>query len=74
MAVGNRLRTAREQQGLSIDDVAGAVRLRPTVLAAIEDEDFDACGGSVYARGHVQVIAGLLGLDPDDLVAEMRVE
>lgn len=73
MDVGHRLRMAREDQGISLEALADRVKLRPSVLTAIEDDDFSMCGGEVYARGHVQVIASLLGLDADELLAAMRV-
>jgi cytoskeleton protein RodZ len=74
MSVGNRLRIAREQRGLSLEAVADRTKLRRSIVMAIEDDDFGACGGDVYARGHVQVLAGVLGLDPDELIADMAAQ
>jgi cytoskeleton protein RodZ len=71
MSVGSQLRAAREQHGLSLEAVADRVKLRSSIVLAIEDNDFTACGGDVYARGHVHALASLLGLNPDELVAEM---
>jgi cytoskeleton protein RodZ len=68
MAVGSALRTAREQQGLSLEDVAARVKLRPSIIAALEIDDFTLCGGDVYARGHIRVVAQTLGLDPDEVI------
>lgn len=70
MPIGETISTARRARGRSVEDVATATRIRPGVLSAIEAEDFTACGGSVYARGHLRSIAGVLGLDAAALVAE----
>ena len=66
---GLRLRAAREQAGLSIADVATQLRLRSSVVEAIEREDFDALGAPVFARGYVDGYVRLLGL-PIDLVEQ----
>jgi transcriptional regulator with XRE-family HTH domain len=68
--IGAALAAAREARGLSVEDVAAATRIRASIVRAIEREDFDACGGDVYARGHLRVIAQLVGTDPRPLVEE----
>jgi cytoskeleton protein RodZ len=70
MSVGESLASARVERGLSVDDVSRSTRIRGTVIRAIENDDFDACGGAVYARGHVRSIAHVVGIDPEPLVAE----
>ena len=47
--LGAALAAAREQRGLSVEDVAAATRIRATIIRAIEADDFAACGGAVYA-------------------------
>jgi cytoskeletal protein RodZ len=69
VSLGSELRAAREAQGLSVDDVALATRIRATLIRAIEEDDFSHCGGAVYARGHVRSIARAVGLDPEPLLA-----
>jgi cytoskeletal protein RodZ len=56
--------------GLSLDDVSADTRIRASVIAAIENDDYGPCGGSVYARGHLRSIARVVGIDADPLVAE----
>lgn len=72
MSVGETLREARVRRGLSCADIADQVKLRASVVAAIEADDFSLCGGEVYARGHVRAIADMLGLDPDPLLSDLR--
>ncbi|MGN6472749.1 MAG: helix-turn-helix domain-containing protein [Mycobacteriales bacterium] len=70
MSVGETLSHARRNVGLSLDDVSADTRIRASVVAAIENDDFDPCGGVVYARGHIRSIARVLGIDADPLIAE----
>ena len=62
------LSAARAARGLSLDDLAQATKLRASILAAMEQDDFSHCGGVVYARGQLRAMAPVLGLDPEDLV------
>jgi cytoskeleton protein RodZ len=68
--LGAALAEARVQRGLSVEDVAAATRIRATIVRSIEADDFAACGGAVYARGHLRSIAQVVGADPKPLVAE----
>lgn len=53
-----------------MDDVAADTRIRATVISAIENDRFDLCGGTVYARGHIRSIARVVGADAATLIAE----
>jgi cytoskeletal protein RodZ len=55
---------------MSVDDVSSATRIRATLVRAIESDEFEPCGGAVYARGHLRNIARAVGIDPEPLVAE----
>ena len=68
MSAGSMIRTARDARGLSLEDLAHSTKLRASILAAMEDDDFSHCGGMVYARGQLRAIAPVLGLDPEALV------
>ena len=71
-AIGVRLRSAREAQGLAIEQVAARLRLMKRQVAAMESGDFAALGQPVFARGFVRNYAKVLGLDAQDLMAQMR--
>jgi cytoskeleton protein RodZ len=70
VSVGEELSRARQERRLSVEDIAADTRIRATLIHAIEADNFDPCGGSVYARGHIRSIARLVGLDPAPLLAE----
>jgi len=70
VSVGEDLARAREAHGMSVEDVSSATRIRAGLIRAIEADDFDPCGGAVYARGHLRSIARAIGVDPEPLVAD----
>ncbi len=70
MSIGKALSEARERSGLTTAQVSEATRIRSTLIAQIEGDDFSHCGGDVYARGHIRSIARVVGIDPAPLVAE----
>ncbi|HVE99046.1 MAG TPA: helix-turn-helix domain-containing protein [Mycobacteriales bacterium] len=70
MSVGAILAAAREDAGLTVDDVSRATRIRGALIRDIEADGVAASGGTVYARGHVRAIASYLRLDPAPLLAE----
>src|SRR5215207_441759 len=68
--IGAALTAARTARGLSVEDVAAATRIRASIIRSMEADDFGACGGTVYARGHLRTIAQVVGTDPRPLVEE----
>jgi Helix-turn-helix domain len=61
--IGPQFAAARAHLGLSVDALAERTRIRPHVIEAIEVDDFGACGGDFYARGHLRTLARVLGVD-----------
>jgi cytoskeletal protein RodZ len=74
VSVGETLSHARRTRGLSVDDISADTRIRASLIAAIEADNFLPCGGTVYARGHVRNIAKVLGLDDDAVIHDFDVE
>jgi cytoskeleton protein RodZ len=69
--IGAKLRETREEQALTIADVEARTRIRSRFLAALENNEFDALGGDVYARGFLRNYAIFLGLDPEPMLADL---
>src|SRR5258708_9377094 len=67
--IGPRLKTERERRGLSSQKAADELHLDGWVIDALEAENFDRIGPSVYARGHLRRYASLLGLPADEIMA-----
>ncbi|GGP93304.1 cytoskeletal protein RodZ [Actinomadura coerulea] len=70
MSIGETLAEERQRAGLSVTQVSLQTRIRETVVRGMEADDFSACGGNFYARGHIRSISRVIGIDPEPLVAE----
>ncbi len=70
MSIGETLADARRQAGLTVTQVADRTRIRETIIRGIEQDDFSACGGDFYTRGHIRSIASVVGIDPVPLIRE----
>src|ERR1035441_4358759 len=70
VSIGENLTAARRQAGLTITQVSQRTRVRETIIRGIERDDFSACGGDFYARGHIRAIARAAGADPEPLIRE----
>ena len=69
LATGPRLKAERERRGLSSQKAADELHLDGWVIDALEAENFERVGPSVYARGHLRRYAALLGLPADEIMA-----
>jgi len=69
--VGERLSQAREARGLSVDDVASALKLGPRQVAALEAGDWQSLPGNAFARGFVRNYARYLELEVGPLMAAL---
>ena len=70
MSIGDALARARSQAGLTVAQVSERTRIRETIIRGIEHDDFSACGGDFYARGHIRSIARAVGTDPEELIQQ----
>jgi hypothetical protein len=70
MTIGETLAKARRSAGLTITQVSERTRVRETIIRGIEQDEYSACGGDFYARGHIRSIARVVGADPVPLIAE----
>jgi cytoskeletal protein RodZ len=71
---GPALLRARQQQGISLDDVARDTHLSKRYLLALEDEAIHKLPGGPYNRAYVRTYAEYLGLDPDSLARDYGLE
>jgi flagellar biosynthesis protein FlhG len=60
---GARLRRARLQRGIEIDDLATVTKISPAYLRFLEEDRFDDLPAVVYVRGFIASYARYLGLD-----------
>ena len=67
--LGVQLRLAREQAGLTIENVGAQLRLPTAIVDAMEREDWTRLGATIYVRSYVGSYLRLLGL-PEALLAQ----
>lgn len=71
-SVGPTLKKAREDFGLSHEDVERVTKIRTRYLEAMERDDYDALPGAVYAQGFLKTYANYLDLDGEALSQGLR--
>jgi cytoskeletal protein RodZ len=74
VTVGQRLREAREAQGMSIEDVAAQTRIPTRHLASLEASEWDKLPAATYSVGFAKNYAGAVGLDRNEIGDQLRAE
>lgn len=67
-SVGEILKKAREANGQTVEDIAGRLHLRPSLVRDIEADKFDSISSATYTRGYVRNYARILGVDEDEVM------
>jgi cytoskeletal protein RodZ len=70
MTIGDQLKVARNERGISLTDVANRTRVRERVISEIESDRYQLVGGIAYARGHIRTLAQIYGMNVESLLAE----
>lgn len=66
--LGEALRAAREQSGLTVEEAATMTRVPRQHLAALEADDVTALPGVPFARGFIRIYAGVLNVPSEPLL------
>lgn len=69
IGLGRILAEAREERGVTLEEVERETRISRRYLIALEEEDFAAFPAQVQARGFLRLYAQYLDLDPAELLA-----
>ncbi len=72
--VGQRLRAAREEKGLSLEDVAAQTRIPRRHLESLENSDWDRLPAPTYTNGFAKSYASAVGLDRVEIGDQLRSE
>jgi cytoskeleton protein RodZ len=73
-SVGERLRAAREEKGLSLEDIAAQTRIPRRHLESIEAADWDRLPAQTYTIGFARNYASVVGLDRAEVADQLRAE
>ena len=69
-----RLYAARERKGVDLYRAERDTKIRAHYLAALERGDYTELPGAVYTKGFLRNYALYLGLDPEDVLLQWRLE
>lgn len=72
--VGERLRAAREAQGMSLEDVATRTRIPTRHLQSLEASEWHKLPASTYSMGFAKSYATAIGLDRNEIGDALRLE
>lgn len=74
LSVAEHLRSAREAQGMSINDIAEATKIRGDHVRALEEGNYNVFVAPVYIRGFVRTYTRILHLDEQAVMAALDAE
>lgn len=66
---GQSLKEAREQKGVSLEEVEEVTRIRQKFLQALEEGNYGALPSETYVKGFLRTYAMYLELDPEEVMA-----
>lgn len=69
--IGDRLQELRQQQHLSIDEIAAKTQIQPRIVQAIESGQIELLPESVYVKGMVKRYGNSVGIDGAALAQEL---
>src|SRR5699024_2850276 len=72
MDIGQRLKEAREEKGITLEYLQETTKIQKRYLAAIEEENFQILPGKFYAKAFIKEYANAVGLDADELIASFE--
>ena len=68
--LGEKLRLAREERGISIMEVSEQTRISPLYLEAIENDDYSPLPGGIFNKGFVKSFAKYVGVDENEALQD----
>jgi cytoskeleton protein RodZ len=71
--IGQRLRKAREDAGMSLAEAGAKLKMQTHIVEALEREDWTKLGAPVFVRGQLRSYAKLLGLPADAIVETVEM-
>ncbi|MBO8155166.1 MAG: helix-turn-helix domain-containing protein [Bacillaceae bacterium] len=74
MELGKKLKEAREEKQLSLQDIQDMTKIQRRYLDAIEKGNFRVMPGNFYVRAFIREYAIAVGLNPDELLEEFKNE
>ena len=68
--LGEKLRQAREERGISLSEVAEQTRISPHYLDLIEQDDYRTLPGGIFNKGFIKSFAKYVGFDETEALQD----
>ena len=68
--LGEKLRQAREERGISISEVAEQTRISALYLESIENDNYKPLPGGIFNKGFVKTYAKYVGVDENEALSD----
>src|ERR1041385_1860724 len=68
--IGEKLRLAREAQGIALRDISEQTRISMRYLEAIETDDYRRLPGGIFNRSFIRAYAKFIGYDENDAIED----
>ena len=72
--IGSQLRSAREEKGLTLEDIAAQTRIPRRHLESLENSDWERLPAPTYTTGFAKSYATAVGLDRTEIAGRLRDE
>lgn len=72
--IGNRLKEARLEKGLSLDDLQTVTKIQKRYLQGIEEGNYSMMPGPFYVRAFIKQYAEAVELEPEELFEQYKSE
>ena len=65
---GERLRTARIEQGMTLEELANQMRLSAGILESLEENRFEDITAPIFVKGYLRSYARIVGIDEAEIL------
>ncbi|MGE8079084.1 helix-turn-helix domain-containing protein [Peribacillus loiseleuriae] len=72
--LGNRLKEAREEKGLSLDDLQEVTKIQKRYLVGIEEGNYSMMPGQFYVRAFIKQYCEAVELEPEEIFDQYKNE
>jgi len=70
LTLGQKLRQAREERGITIGEVSEQTRISPHYIESIENDDYKTLPGGIFNKGFVKSYARYVGYDEQEALGD----
>lgn len=70
LSLGEKLRQAREERGISVGEVSEQTRISPLYIECIENDDYKPLPGGIFNKGFVKSYAKFIGIDEHEALQD----